>query len=360
MQEETLSEDPAPVIQELSGADGFRPRPTMRDVAALARVSLKTVSRVVNGETTVAPELALRVNRAAAALDYRPNLTARSLRSGGGRTRTIGVLLENVANPFSSTMHRAIENAAGARSIAVFAGSLDEDPRRERTLALALISRRVDGLIVVPAGDDQSYLANEQRSGLNIVFADRPPSLLRADCVTSDNTGGAAVGVTHLIESGHRHIAFLGDQRAIATARERFDGYRAALTRAGIEYDEALVRWDLHNEDTALDATRDLLQEQHALTALFTSQNLITIGAIRALRALGLEHRMALVGFDDLPLADLLNPAVTVVAQDPAAIGTTACELLFSRMDGDDSPPQLRTIQTRLLARGSGEIPPPH
>jgi LacI family transcriptional regulator len=331
----------------------------MRDVAALAGVSLKTVSRVINGETTVAPELAARVNRAAATLDYRPNLTARSLRSGGG-TRTIGVLLENVANPFSSTMHRAIEDAAGARGVAVFAGSVDEDPGRERTLALALISRRVDGLIVVPTGDDQSYLANEQRSGLSIVFADRPPSLLRADCVTSDNTGGAVVGVTHLIEFGHRHIGFLGDRRSIATARERFDGYRAALTRAGIEYDEGRVRWDLHNEETALEATRELLHRQDAPTALFTSQNLVTIGAIRALRDLGLEHRVALVGFDDLPLADMLRPAVTVVAQDPAAIGTTACELLFSRMRGDDSAPRLLTVETRLLVRGSGEIAPPH
>jgi LacI family transcriptional regulator len=332
----------------------------MRDVAALAGVSLKTVSRVINGEVTVDPELALRVNRAATVLDYRPNFTARSLRSGGGRTRTIGLLLENVANPFSSTMHRAIADAADARSIAVFAASVDEDPRRERTLALALTSRRVDGLIVVPAGEDQSYLASEQRSGLSIVFADRPPSLLRADCVTSDNAGGAAVGVTHLIESGHRRIAFLGDRHSIATARERFDGYRAALTQAGIEYDEALVRWDLHNEETALQATADLLQRPHIPTALFTSQNLITIGAIRALRALELEHHVALVGFDDLPLFDLLNPAVTVVAQDPAAIGTSASELLFSRMDGDDSPPRLRTIETRLLVRGSGKIPPPH
>jgi LacI family transcriptional regulator len=331
----------------------------MRDVAALAGVSLKTVSRVINGETTVAPELAARVNRAAATLDYRPNLTARSLRSGGGRTRTIGVLLENVANPFSSTMHRAIEDAAGARAMAVFAGSVDEDPRRERTLALALISRRVDGLIVVPAGDDQSYLANEQRSGLSIVFADRPPSLLRADCVTSENTGGAVVAVTHLIERGHQRIAFLGDRRSIATARDRFDGYRAALTRAGLAYDEDRVRWDLHNEETALEATRDLLQRERAPTALFTSQNLVTIGAIRALRDLGLEHRVALVGFDDLPLSDMLKPAVTVVAQDPAAIGTSACDLLFSRMDGDDSPPRLVTIKTRLLVRGSGEIPPP-
>ena len=109
-------------------------------------------------------------------LDYRPNLTARSLRSSDGRTRTIGVVLEDVANPFSSSLHRAVEDIASARGVAVFAGSVDEDPERERALALALIARRVDGLIVVPAGEDQSYLANEQRAGLNLVFADRPPA----------------------------------------------------------------------------------------------------------------------------------------------------------------------------------------
>ncbi len=170
---------------------GPRPRPTMRDVAALARVSLKTVSRVINGESTVAPELAARVHRAATTLDYRPNLTARSLRSSDGRTRSIGLVLENVANPFSSALHRAVEDIARSRGVAVFAGSVDEDPERERELALALISRRVDGLIIVPAGDDQSYLANEQRAGLSLVFADRPPRLLRADAVVSDNAGGA-------------------------------------------------------------------------------------------------------------------------------------------------------------------------
>ncbi|MGH2895701.1 MAG: LacI family DNA-binding transcriptional regulator, partial [Solirubrobacteraceae bacterium] len=140
----------------------------MREVAALAGVSLKTVSRVINAEPSVAPDLVARVTRAAAALDYRPNLTARSLRSSDGRTRTIGVVLEDVANPFSSALHRAVEDLARARGIAVFAGSVDEDPDRERALTSALIARRVDGLIIMPTGDDQSYLVNEQRAGLNL------------------------------------------------------------------------------------------------------------------------------------------------------------------------------------------------
>jgi LacI family transcriptional regulator len=329
----------------------------MRDVAALAGVSLKTVSRVVNGEGTVAPELTARVDRAAAALDYRPNLTARSLRSSGGRTRSIGVLLENVANPFSSALHRAVEDVARARGVAVFAGSVDEDSHRERELALALVSRRVDGLIIVPAGDDQSYLANDQRAGLSVVFADRPPRLLRADTVASDNATGARSAVRHLIAAGHRRIGFLGDLRQIPTAADRFSGYTDALAESRIAFDDDLVRFDLHDVDEAEAAVRSLILGPRP-SALFTTQNMITIGALRALRELGLQERVALVGFDDFLLADMLQPAVTVVAQDPAAMGATACQVLFQRMDGDASPPVGHTIPTRLIARGSGEIAP--
>ncbi len=329
----------------------------MRDVAALARVSLKTVSRVVNGESSVAADLAARVHRAAAALDYRPNLTARSLRSSDRRTRTIGVLLEDVANPFSSALHRAVEDVASSRGVAVFASSVDEDPQRERKLALALIARQVDGLIIVPAGDDQSYLANEQRSGLSLVFADRLPRLLRADAVVSDHVGGARLAVRHLLAAGHTRIAFLGDLHQIPTAADRFAGYTQALAEAQLGLDSDLIRMDLHNAEAATAATRSLMLGPRP-TALFPTQNLITIGALRALRELGLHDRIAVVGFDDILLADLLQPAITVIAQDPAAIGAKACEMLFQRMDGDTTPAVTHTIGTRLITRGSGEIAP--
>lgn len=327
----------------------------MRDVAALAGVSLKTVSRVVNGETTVAPELADRVRRASSVLDYRPNLTARNLRRTGGRTLTIGLLLEDIANPYSSSLHRAVEDAAAERGIAVFAGSLDEDPERERALALALVARRVDGLIVVPAGDDQSYLSSEQQAGLNLVFVDRPPRLLKADTVVSDNFGGARTAVRHLIAAGHTRIGVLADLRAIATATERVHGALAALAEAGLDHDPALLVRDLHGPERSFAATLEVL-DGLAPTALFTTQNLITVGAVRALRTRELQHEVALVGFDDFLLADLLEPAVSVIAQDPAAIGAAAAEMLFARMDGSGAGTRLRTIPTRLIARGSGEI----
>ncbi|MGA2012702.1 MAG: LacI family DNA-binding transcriptional regulator [Solirubrobacteraceae bacterium] len=329
----------------------------MRDVAALAGVSLKTVSRVINGEPTVASDLTERVRRAAATLDYRPDLAARNLRSIDRRTRTIGVLLENVANPYSSAVHRAVEDLARGRGVAVFAGSIDESPSRERELALEMVARRVDGLIIVPSGDDQSYLAGDQRSGLSLVFVDRPPQLLRADAVLSDNDGGSRAAVAHLLAGGHRRIAFLGDLAGIPTVQARLAGYTAALDRAGIAVEPELVRLDLHGADVA-EAVVGALMRGPAPTAIFATQNLITIGTLRSLRALGLQRRIALVGFDDFLLADLLEPAVTVVAQDPTAIGRTACEILFARMEGSTGPAGIRTIPTRLIPRGSGEIPP--
>ena len=150
-------------------------RPTMREVAALAGVSLKTVSRVVNGVSTVDPVLVARVRDAAGKLGYRPNLTASSLRRSDGRTATIGMLVEDAANPFSAALMRTVENVARDRRVLVLFSSLDEDNAREREVTGALIDRRVDGLLIVPAGRDHSYLIKERAAGTCLVFLDREP-----------------------------------------------------------------------------------------------------------------------------------------------------------------------------------------
>ena len=289
----------------------------MRDVAALAGVSLKTVSRVVNAEPGVSSELHQRVLRAVAQVGFRPNLTASSLRRTGGKTATVGTILENVANPFSAAIQRAVEDVARAHNVIVFASSADEDGDRERALAASFVAHRVDGLIIVPGAADQSYLARELRAGLAIIFVDRPPRFLNADAVVSANREGAAAGVRHLVEHGHRRVAFLGDQIAIHTAAERMAGYRDALAACGIAWDDAIVRVGLRSVDAAAAATNDLLHAVDPPTALFAAQNLITQGAVRSLRRLGMQREIALVGFDDFPMADVLDPAITVVAQDP-------------------------------------------
>lgn len=332
-----------------------RHRPTMRDVAALAGVGLKTVSRVVNDVPTVAPDLAQRVRTAAEKLGYRPNLTAASLRRSGGRTNTIGLLLEDVGNPYSSALHRAVEDVARVRDVLVLAGSLDEDPRRERDFIRTLIDRRVDGMIVMPAGRDHRYIVAEQQTGTAFVFVDREPSPLLADAVVSDNRGGAGEAVRHLLRHGCRTVAYLGDDLGIATARQRFLGFRDALAAAGLDAAGAVAVHGLRTAREAKRAAAELLASDPP-DGLFTSQNLVTLGTVGALHALGLQHEVALVGFDDVALADLLRPGLTVMAQDPAALGRLAAQRLFDRVDGDASPPAVLTVATRLLPRGSGEL----
>jgi len=324
-------------------------RPTMNDVAKTAGVSLKTVSRVVNGETTVAPDLAARVRAAVDSLDYRPHLGASLLRRNDRRTGTIGVLLEDVSNPFSAALHRAVEDEARARGIQVLTGSLDEDPDRERMLAAEFAQRQTDGLILAPTGDDQSYLAG--LGGMPVVFVDRAATGMAGDTIVATNVAGAAGAVRHLVAHGHRRIAYLGDLRRLTTARDRHRGFLRALGRqAGPEVH------DLHDEASAERAVVAVLRGAHPPTAIFAAQNLITIGVVRALRRLGRHRTVALVGFDDFPLADLLEPAVTVVAQDPARMGRTAAGALFERIDGRDGPPREIRIPTTLIPRGSGEI----
>lgn len=330
----------------------------MKDVAALAKVSIKTVSRVVNGEAGVSPGLARRVMAASERLDYRHNLTASSLRRSDGRSATIGIVLEDVANPFSSALHRAIEDVAVQRGVLVLASSSDEDEDRERRLVAAFASRRVDGLIIQPSSQDHSYLLTERKAGTAIVFVDRPPAHLDADTVLTDNAAGVRRGVRHLIAHGHRRIGYLGDLHTIATAAERHRGYVEELADHNIEVDERLVRLDLRGIEKSDAAATELLSGPEPPTALFTGQNLVTIGAFRVLRRLGLHHRIALIGFDDILLADLLEPGITVIAQDPAAIGRAAAEILFRRLDGDRSPSEHRVVVSRMITRGSGEIAP--
>src|SRR3989442_6198660 len=264
-------------------------RPAVLGVAALAGVGLKTVSRVVNDEPGVSPALEAKVREAIAQLNYRRDANASMLRRLGSKTQTIGLVLEDVANPFSSALHRAIEDAARARGVLVFAGSCDEDPRRERELIGSFRDRRVDGIIVVPASHDHTYLYVEKRAGTALVFLDRPAGHLDADSVASDNLGGSVEAVEHLLAHGHRRIAFLGDLLSISTAEERLQGYSQALERAGIALDGALIRTGLRDPEAAARAVDELLALAAPPTAFFTSQNLLTIGGIRALRSAGLE-----------------------------------------------------------------------
>ena len=337
-------------------AAGTRRRATMRDVAALAGVGVKTVSRVVNDEPNVSAGTRERVRRAIQALSFEPNLGAGSLRREGGRTLTIGLILDAVDNPFSAAINRAVETVASARHTAVFAASSDDDTAREHELVAALNRRRVDGLIMTPYGPDQGYLQTEREHGTPLVFVDRAPRGLLADVVVTDNAGWTDIATRHLIDHGHRRIAFLGDDLSIPTAQDRRAGFQRAMAAAGVDVREDFVIGDVTSEELATARVHELLDRSDPPTALVSGQNLITIGAVRALHRLGRQHEIALVGFDDISLADLLVPGITVIAQDPAEIGRVAAERLFARIDGDPAPVTTITLPARLVPRGSGEI----
>jgi LacI family transcriptional regulator len=330
----------------------------MREVAALAGVSIKTVSRVVNAEPSVSPEAALRVQRAVAQLGYRHDLAASNLRRSVRRTATVGALLQDVSNSFSSSLLRALDDAGHERDVAVLAGSLDEEPERERQLVESLVRRRVDGLLLMPATDRQDYLADDLRAGLPVVFVDRGPHGVDADSVTVDNRLGATLAAQHLAAHGHRRIAFLGDVPQIETAAARLTGFRDALADLGRPLDDELVVTGLRSDVAATEAALALLDRPEPPTAIFAARNTVAIGAVRALRQRGLSRSTALVGFDDFPLSDLLDPPLTVLRQDVASIGAAVAERLFARIDGDDSPPRHVVLTPQLLVRGSGEIRP--
>ena len=334
-----------------------RTRATIRDVAALAGVGTKTVSRVINDEANVSPQTRARVERAVKALNFKPNQGAGALRRGDRKTLTLGLLLDAVDNPFSAFINRAVETVAYGRDTAVLAASSDNDPDRERVMIDAFTRRRVDGLILNTVTEDQGYLHAEREQGTPLVFVDRPPNGLLADAVITNNYEAAMEATQHLINHGHRHIAHLGEEPATTTIRGRRRGFSDAMVQAGMAETAHEVN-GLRSEQEAYAAVHGLLQLDHPPTALFTSHHLVTLGTIRALHDLQLQERIAMIGFDDLVLADLVRPAITVMAQAPTRLGTLAAERIFARLDGDTSAVETTVVPAKLIARGSGEIPP--
>lgn len=333
-------------------------RATMRDVARRAGVSVMTVSRVVNDSARVDPETRSRVEAAITSLGYRQNAAASSLRRLGSASLSVGLVVDDVANPFCSALTAGVERVCRDRGHLLLSGSSASDAHIERALVEAFLTRRVDGLIVMRAGEDHSYLAEEARRGVPIVFVDRAAAGFDADTVASDNLGAARIATTHLVRHGHRRIALLGDRLQFATAQRRRDGFHEALCEAGIEPDPALEQFGLSDAAAAQDAFGRLLDSPHPPSAVFAAQNLVTIGALRALHERQLQRAVALVGFDDVELAALLDPPVTVMAQDPVRIGATAAELLFERLTGLTGPPRHVAVPAVLVPRGSGEMPP--
>ncbi|MWA02666.1 LacI family DNA-binding transcriptional regulator [Actinomadura sp. LD22] len=329
-----------------------RRRPTIADVAARAGVSVKTVSRVINNEPGVRPELADGVLAAIGELGFRRNPMASSLRSGRS-TSTIGLIIEDLANPFYATVAAAVAGVARTHDTHLITVSSGEDPELERRQFAELCQRRVDGLIIVPAGSDHAYTRAEVEMGMRMVFLDRPPSGILADIVVIDNAAGARAGIVDLLEAGHRRIGVIVDSPAIYTARERLAGVREALAGAGVPYDDSLVRVGVADPEEAARAVAAMLDGGDPPTAFFAGNNRITVGAIRELCRRG--DGAALTGFDDFELSSLMPRPLTIIGYDVQELGRAAAVRLFERIGGDTSWPAETVVPTRLLRRGLGQ-----
>jgi LacI family transcriptional regulator len=322
----------------------------MVDVAREARVALRTVSRVVNNDPTVGPENVAKVQAAIAALNFRPDERARQLRTGV--TGTIGAAVRRIAevNPELA----AIEQTARASGLTLLAASTDFDETRERDILISMCRQRIDGIILEPIGESHSYLEPELEAGMPVVAMDRPMSGIPVDCVMSDNASGIGMAFHHLHQHGHRRIAYIGDSERVFSGRERAAAFRAALRSHGQPVEGLVHPGDLTPErvTAALDTA---LRGAEPATAVVTGNMNTTIAV---LRLLGREaaSRLAIVGFDEVPLADLLQPALTVVAQDTATIGRTAVELLRARIADPARPLQTVVVPLDLKIRGSGEV----
>jgi LacI family transcriptional regulator len=331
----------------------------MKDVAALAGVAIKTVSRVVNGEPDVGVETRARIEAAIEQLNYRHNAAASFIRRRSARTASIGLIVEDLANPFAAVLARVVQDYAQERQHLVLIGSSDCVPQRERELVTEFVSRRVDGLVVMPADVDESYLERERARGVPVVFVDRPGRGIEADTVLSDNANSMHNAVRHLAEHGHRSIGYIGDRRRLYTAAQRIRGYRAGMRALTGHVDERYVITDVRTRAEANRAAAALLDLDPPPTALLCGSDLLTSGALQVLQARGLRDTVAVVGFDDYNLAELLAPALTVLDMDIATLGRLATERLFQRLAGDVTDYERLVVPMTLIPRGSGEIPPP-
>jgi LacI family transcriptional regulator len=340
----------------------MRSKVTIHDVARAAGVSTKTVSRVTNGEETVAADTVRRVQAAIDELGYRVNPFARSLRTG--RDDAIAVIVTSIADPFFASVVDAVEQAARETGWFLLVGTTGRSASEERAVLNGVLQRSIRGLIIVPAHLDYgaAHLPLGS-SGVPVVFVDRPPVNMAADVVMIDNVATARQSAEHLIGYGHRRIVFAATSVEAAGARHypvvaRLAGYQEALEAHGLVFDPSLVV----SHDRGLAADEPLLQKMldgpDPPTAVLCGNELASLAVVAELRRAG-RTDIAIVSFDDFPMADALSPAITVAQQDPMLIGRRAFELLRERIDGKARRPRTVILPTTFIERGSGEIFPP-
>jgi LacI family transcriptional regulator len=291
--------------------------PTIYDVARQARVSAATVSRVLNGRTSVDPALADRVLAAVAELGYRRNSVARNLRQK--RSSLWAVIISDVENPFFTSMVRGVEDVASGAGYSVVLCNSDEDPAKEANYIAVALDEQVAGVIIASSTEDSTNAKLLLDASCPVVLIDREVRGIAADTVLVDNEHGAEMATTHLLAQGFQRVACITGPRHLSTAAQRLNGYKTALTDAGHRYDTSLVVYSDFREHGGHEAMASLLDSTPKPEAVFVANNLMTVGVLECLleRGLTVPHDMGVVGFDEIPWADLVRPSITTGEATP-------------------------------------------
>lgn len=328
----------------------------IQDVAKAAGVSTASVTRYLAGQRIRSEEA---VRRAIEELGYRPSLVARSLKSG--RHQSIGVIVPDISNPFFAALVKGIEREVRPHGLQVILGNSDEDAEREEALVREL-AQRTDGLIMAPLSENDEIPDLLAQAGHPLVFVDRETSSgPDVDRVLVDNTAGIRQAVDHLVGLGHTRIATISGRVDSTPGRMRHEAFLAAMAGHGIDVDPTLVRRGDFREESGRLHMADLWRLPQRPTAVVVANNLMTAGALVALGALGVRvpDELSVVGFDDLPLATLLDPPLTVVSRPDVEEGAAAARLLVERLHAAEHVPTAHvTLPVELLVRGStGPVP---
>lgn len=329
-------------------------RINMHHIAKRAKVSLGTVSHVINGSAAVREPLRQRVLEAINSLGYQPSQLARGLRRD--YTNMIGMIIPDITNPFFPALVRAAEDVAYSHLYRLVLCNSDNDPQKESFYMSELQSYLPAGLLVIPA-EGSELREQPVRNGRRtpIVCIDRKPEGWTGDMVRADNQEGAYAATLHLIDHGHRKIATIAGPQHLTNAQERLNGFRSALKEAGLPLPSEYVVHGHFDRKSGLDAALRLLRPPSRPTAIFAGNDLMAMGALLAVRELGLScpEDVSIVGFDNLDTSELLQPSLTTVQQPVYRLGSTATELLIQRITGMDETPREITLETELIRRNS-------
>lgn len=327
----------------------------MVDVARRARVNISTVSRTINQTGKIGLKTQERVRRVMREMNYKPNRVARRLRTHEGKSNLLGLIIPNIQNPFFADLARGVEDVAYANNFAVLFCNYDEDPGKEQFYLDIMQAESVDGIILPPIHEHDAAVMQVVRNGTPVVCVDRSMTDAVLDKVEVDNRRGAFEAVGHLIGLGHRHIGLIGGPADSSTGRERLAGYNAAHAKAGVPIRTRYVRFGDYKAESGRRLADDLLSEPEPPTALFVCNRLMTVGALGTIyeRGLRIPDEIAIIGFDELPLAGVFNPPLTVVRQPAYEVGKCAAELMIRRLDDPGRAPTSLVLPPELIVRKS-------